>query len=68
MGGVLVNFKDKDEWKRWYEFAKKNKLCTNCGKEKVVKGRVRCVTCLQMNAVYQMNRRARLKMKEVSNV
>ena len=59
-----MNFATREEWRRWYDYAKKHGLCTNCGKEKAVKGRVRCVSCLQMNAMYQMNRRARLKREE----
>jgi hypothetical protein len=59
-----MNFRSKDEWRNWYYSAKAQGICTNCGREKAAKGRVRCLSCLDMNAAYQMNRRARIRREE----
>ena len=56
-----MNFRSKDEWRSWYYSAKAQGICTNCGRETAAKGRVRCLSCLDMNAAYQMNRRARIR-------
>ena len=41
-----------------YEFYKRHKICVRCGQESAVKGKTRCITCLEKDAESQRKTRA----------
>ena len=48
-----------------YEFYKGNGICVNCGQEKAVKNRVRCLNCLEKGAESQRRIRANKSTEEL---